>query len=168
MPNRFGTHCLGCPYRERCNRFPLSMEVNSHDVLLIFQSPGIYEWRKGRPIFSPRSHSAAARMRNSWRRINRVRRDFSITNAVQCYPGKRSDGLDKDPRVQARRQCAEWLKRDILAFDWRKIVVFGRIARQSVQEDLGFRDRRFSFVPHPSGRRLPNRRLDAVLRWAIS
>ena len=166
MPGQFTNYCRQCPYRGRCSRLPLSMEDNSHDVLLIFQAPGIDEWREQRPIHSPNTRSAAARIRNSLRRIRKSRCDFSITNAVQCYPGRGSNGRDKQPRMGARRQCAEWLRRDIRAFRWRKFVVFGKIAEQSVRS-LGFQDRRFRFIPHPSGR-LSNQRLDKALRWATS
>ena len=163
MPSQFRKYCQQCPYRGRYGRLPLSMEPNSCDVLLIFQAPGIDEWRQGHPICSANPRSTAARIRNSLSRIGKSRGDFSITNAVQCYPGRGSNGRDKQPRMKARRQCAQWLKGDIQACYWRRIVVFGAIAKKSVRS-LGFRGRRFRFIPHPSSGRLSNSRLDAALR----
>lgn len=166
MPNRAINHCHQCPYLGRRNRLPLSMEINSLDVLLVFQAPGIYEWRYGRPICSPSPKSAAARIRNSLCRIGKSRRDFSITNAVQCYPGKKSNGRDKCPNRQACRHCAQRLRNDIVAYDWRKIIVFGTVAEWSVRH-LGYHnDRRFRFLFHPASRKLTNYQLDGALRWA--
>ena len=172
MPNTFREHCNGCPYNSGSNRredLPLSMENNSDDVLLIFQSPGSDEWRTKRPLYLEREipPDAAARVRNSVEEItgdgNEWRRYFSITNAVQCYVGPR--GADPEPTAQT--QCANWLHCDIVSRPWRKIVVFGETAGQSVN-DLGYdhNDERFRFIRHPSGG-LTNDTLDDTLRWAL-
>ena len=172
MPATFGTHCNGCPYRGQTCHLPLSMEVNATRALLIFQAPGEQEWRRRRPVISENPYSAAARLRNSLRRIGACRCDFSITNAVQCYPGKCSNGQDESPRAQAKRSCAQWLRADIEAYRWRRVVVFGAIAKKSVI-DLGYEENnpRFRFERHPSSRRrnrrLLNCDLDAALRWAL-
>ena len=178
MPGTFREHCCGCPYR--CSdhlpptkrRSPLSMEYNPDTTaLLIFQSPGPDDWEKGRPICSDGQSSAATRIRNSVDRINRAdeinitRCDFSITNAVQCYTGKGST-RNKIPDRVAQGQCANWLKMDIVAHPWRRIVVFGRIAEFSVGYFGYGRDPRFFFLTHPSGG-LSNDDLDAALRWAL-
>lgn len=169
MPDRFQEYCNGCPYNSGSTKdvdLPLSMEHNSDTTaLLIFQAPGCHEWKQKLPICRSSSPSAAARIRNSLDRINASRADFSITNAVQCYPGVGSSGRDKPPRIPARRQCANWLKRDIEDYPWGRIVVFGRIAEQSVR-CLGYVADRFRFIRHPTGR-LSNEALDRALRWAL-
>ena len=183
MPDTFECYCNGCPYNgsvhlpstecssplsTECPR-PLSMEHNPDTTaLLIFQAPGCREWVMKRPICSESRHSAAARIENSLSlsRVNASRYDFSITNAVQCYPGKGHNGRDKKPRAAARRQCANWLRMDIKAHPWRRVVVFGAMAKESVRS-LGYGcDPRFCFIDHPSGG-LPNNVLDAALRWAL-
>ena len=174
MPCTFREYCNGCPYHDSVHllqsglRSPLSMEYRPDTAaLLIFQAPGCHEWVERRPICSNRSHSAAARIRNSLRRINARRCDFSITNAVQCYPGKGGRGRDKPPRQPALRQCANWLRKDIEGHPWRRIVVFGAKARESVIE-LGYNDdERFRFILHPSSGRLSNCVLNDALRWAL-
>lgn len=161
MPPSYGHHCIGCPYNGSGTR-PLAMESNPGDVLLIFQAPGAYEWLSRRPISSGDPRSAAARVRNSLVRIGKNRKDFSITNAVQCYPG-RNRNRDKAPKAEARRKCANWLKCDIGSRKWRRVVVFGKIAENIVKE-LKLRSYgNFEFVKHPSGG-LSNRRLDRALR----
>ena len=173
MPNTFQEHCCGCPYRKKyqsTNKLPLSMEHNSDDVLLIFQAPGCEEWRNRQPLWSRVRRSAAVRICKSLKRIKKSRHDFSITNAVQCYPGKGST-RDKKPDHVAQGQCANWLKKDIESRCWNKIVVFGQIAELSVR-CLGYgRNPRFRFVPHPSStnkkKRLSDKDLDAVLCWAL-
>ena len=157
MPCTFKGYCNGCPYRNAPHllpterRLPLSMEHNpGTTALLIFLAPGINEWRKGQPICSESSHSAAAKIRNSLRRINVTRGinlsryNFSITNSVQCYPGTNRKGRDKPPTEATRRQCANWLKNDIDSRRWRRIVVFGQIAEKSVRY-LAWRTDGFTF-----------------------
>ena len=171
MPDGFERHCNGCPYgcdnRHAEGLLPLKMEHNPNtSALLIWQAPGDEEWRRRKPICSENTNSAAARIRKSLGRIGTPRHQFSITNAVQCYPGRGNDGRDKKPKPAAHGQCANWLRMDIEAHDWRRIVVFGKCAELSVRF-LGYRlDRRFRFVGHPSGG-LSNNDLDGALRWAL-
>ena len=169
MPETYGEACENCPYR-RCNPHyqppgaPLSMERNSGRMLLVLQAPGVDEWHCRRPAISQSPHSAAARIRNSIDRLGRTRADYSITNAVQCYPGcRRTNGRDKRPRKSARRACAAWLRVDILCHTWDRVVIFGRSAECSVREIFGdCCPDHVTFLKHPSGG-LPNCELDAAL-----
>ncbi len=165
MPKDYGEHCIDCPYKknsEKAEEKPLSMENNSSDILLIFQAPGESEWKKKAPICSKNSNSAAARIRNSLSRIGKSRTNFNITNATQCYPGKLTSGRDKKPAKTAQRNCADWLKTDIESFQFRKIIVFGSLAKETINS-LGYdADNRFVFLNHPSGG-LRNNDLDSAL-----
>lgn len=176
MPDQFNAHCDGCPYsprncavRRAARRLPLTMEHNPNSTaLLILEAPGQQEWESRRPICSNQRSSVAARFRCSFERINSLhgpphvsRRNFSITNAVQCLP------LDKPPLVAARGQCARWLLEDIQAHQWRRVVVFGQHAELSVR-CLGYGlDGRFRFVAHPSHGRLTKADLDSAILWAL-
>lgn len=144
------------------------MEVNATRALLIFQAPGEQEWRSQRPVISVSDRSAARRFRDSLDRIGKSRQDFSITNVVQCYPGRGRNGRDKRPREQAKRSCAQRLRADIEDYCWRRIIVFGSIPKKSIVDILNYEegDPRFRFVKHPSGG-LKNCDLDAALNWAL-
>ena len=168
MPTTYGRPCENCPYRAGNRRYqgpgtPLSMERNG-DVLLVCQAPGIEEWEVTQPLISPSPHSAAARVRNSMGRVQKRRVHFSITNVVQCFPGKGRSGRDKRPRKAARECCAVWLEQDIRRCNWEKIVVFGRVAECSVRAIFGEEGcpDNIVFVKHPSGG-LTNEDLDAAL-----
>jgi uracil-DNA glycosylase family 4 len=172
MPATFDNHCNNCPYNPKDRHSasantrppgPLNMETNSPDTLLIFQAPGSEEWAARKPICSTNPNSAAARIRNSLVRIGRSRTDFSITNSTQCYPGKGDSSRDKVPLTSARKCCSNWLKKDIEAFSFSRIVVFGAKAKKSITE-LGYdNDHRFQFLRHPSGG-LRNFDLDVALK----
>ena len=119
-------------------------------------------------MISKKGGSAAGRIRKSLANIEKSREDFSITNAIQCYPGKSSDkNRDNKPREQARKACAKRLKLDIESHKWCRIIVFGRVAEKSVK-CLGYgEDKRFCFITHPTGG-LKKKCLKKALRWAYS
>lgn len=175
MPTTFNNHCQICPYNpvnghsdtpKNRSPAPLFMEANSPHALLIFQAPGGDEWAARKPICSANPNSAAARIRNSLVRIDKSRTDFSITNSTQCYPGKGNSIRDKAPLTSARKCCVNWLKQDIEAFAFSRIIVFGAKAKSSVSE-LGYTsDPRFLFLRHPSGG-LGNAVLDEALRSIV-
>lgn len=165
-------NCNGCPYNpsgspNSCNggqtREPLTKEDNRSRCLLILQAPGEKEWAERKPLTNPRG--AGGRLQNSWLRLGKSRHHFDITNAVQCYPGKRSTGRDARPKGLAVRHCQNWLRLDIESKAYRRIVVFGTVARTSI-ERLGFKDdKRFVFLRHPTGG-LRNGELDEALGGA--
>ena len=167
MPETYRDHCCDCPYSRRgCRRLPLNMEENPNSTaLLILQSPGKEEWEQRRPLCSSGVTSAAVRIENSLDRIGRCRKEFSITNAVQCFPSGTSSSPDF---IKAHGQCANWLRQDIEARDWRRIVVFGRIAELSVRS-LGYSERtdRVRFLLHPTRGQVDEADIDDALRWAL-
>lgn len=114
------------------------------------------------PVCSEEARSTAARIRNSLLRINKLRADFDITNAVQCFPGKASSGRDKKPSEVARRKCEKWLQSDIDNSSYTKIVVFGAVAKKSVRSVISSSSIPVVFIAHPSGG-LKNVDLDAAL-----
>lgn len=165
MPTGFSIHCLGCPYENaehlskserQVRAVPLSMEVHSASVLLIFQAPGEEEWRTGKPISNTKSLSAGGRLARAFKVIGKARADYSITNTVQCFPGKREQpgvgrSRDKLPPALVRQHCGQWLLDDIRSRPFSRIVVFGSFARKAVKA-LGYgSDERFIFVKHPTG-----------------
>ena len=176
MPTSFTLHCLGCPYAESLHlgdsfttsaASPLSMENNGARTLLIFQSPGVEEWRVKRPLASLHGGSAGDNIRRAFARVGKTREDFNITNSVQCYQGKlQAQGKlaprDKKPSEIARKHCANWLRLDIEKYDYSRIVVFGAVAMKSVLSLNCFPDAKTIYLPHPSAG-LSNEKLLAAL-----
>ena len=165
MPTTFCAHCIGCPYENaqhlsvaarEIRATPLAMENNNGSILLIFQAPGINEWANGRPVSSIEANSTGMKLEMAFAHYNKTRANFNITNAVQCFPGKKDAKNGKRPRdkapvAAARRHCGYWLRKDITAHNYERIVVFGSPARKAVLA-LGYADdSRFVFVKHPSG-----------------
>ena len=176
MPIHYGCHCAGCPYQnadhlpklfQKMRTAPLSMEENHAEVLLIFQAPGVNEWEKGKPVVSTKTGSVGVRLEAAFLRANRTRQNYNITNTVQCFPGKKTQNSgitsrDVAPPAAVRFHCAEWLRLDLEAHNYKRIVVFGAHARKSVYK-LGFgTDSRFHFLRHPAGG-LKNIDLDRAL-----
>ena len=165
MPATYISHCIGCPYEraehlapaERAVRAtPLSLEDNGGQVLLIFQAPGIGEWERGRPVSSTAPGSVGARLETAFVDSGRSRTNYDITNSVQCFPGKKEmiNGKrprDKRPSAAARRQCANWLRQDITARRYKRVIVFGSIAKEVVRSLAGIDMTSFTFCRHPSG-----------------
>lgn len=179
MPEQYCDHCIGCPYEnakqlpetdQQIRKRPLSMEDNGAITLLIFQSPGIEEWKTGIPISSKQPGSAGFKLDRAFGMIRKDRMDFDITNAVQCFPGKGTNTTaekprDKNPPTQVINHCSQWLKLNIEAKNlnntnrYKLIVVFGAPATKAVYE-LGYKkDPRFRFVPHPTSAGMSYERL---------
>jgi uracil-DNA glycosylase family 4 len=165
LPAQYGLHCESCQYlnathlplaTQMVRAMPLSMEDNHAPVLLIFQAPGVYEWAEGRPVISNNPSSAGVRLEAAFQLAHRARNHYNITNAVQCFPGKMpqhdlANSRDKAPPVAVTRLCAEWLRQDIEAYQYERIIVFGSKARKTVRA-LGYgEDIRFHFCKHPTG-----------------
>jgi uracil-DNA glycosylase family 4 len=133
------------------------MEDNKGSILLIFQAPGINEWTNGRPVSSPESRSAGMRLEAAFAHCGTTRASYNITNAVQCFPGKQENprggkcARDKAPLAAARRHCADWLREDLNAHRYKRVVVFGSLARKTVKELDCVEKTRFIFKKHPSG-----------------
>lgn len=156
--------CYGCPYfqqkhlsqRQRTSRFspPVEFEKNSSRTLLVFQAPGDDEWRVGMAI-QPTvkvGGSTGRRIEMSWERCERERHDFDIINAVQCYPGSDGD-RDFEPEPVAINTCSNRLEIVLNSNSYQKIVVFGDVAK-NILNDICNRNRiSLNIVPakHPNG-----------------
>lgn len=164
MPTSFGVHCNGCPYENakhlsqedrEIRSAPLSMDKGKQaTVLLIFQAPGVNEWRNGRPVSSTALRSAGGRLTKAFRQTGKTRDNYAITNTVQCFPGKRSqaaDARDKLPPVLVSKHCTKWLEQDIRSGPYTHVVVFGSLARRAVEALDYDCDERFRFIKHPAG-----------------
>jgi len=143
----YDEHCQNCPYYNQAHLIntsyqttrtlaPVGLEDNSSDTLLVFQSPGVEEWRVGKPLqITPRS--AGKRIDLSWGRVrkhrqsqNPIRTDFNIINAVQCFQGKVSSGRDAKPKAMAVRCCSNRLLTILQQTNYTKVIAFGDIAQQ--------------------------------------
>ena len=162
MPSDFGCHCDGCqyqygdhlPHEDRAG--PLEMEDNGSPILLVFQAPGEQEWVNRRPISSTKPRSAGNRLKNIFALLGKARESYNITNAVQCFPGKKptvngNKPRDRVPSASARRSCVQWLRNDLEAREYTKVIVFGAIARKAVESIVGKADGRFEYLRHPTG-----------------
>ena len=176
MPNTYKSHCDGCPYagehhllpHEKSSRSaPLSMENNRASVLLIFQAPGVDEWKTGLPISSEAAGSTGKRLVEAFGKVGKTRKDFNITNCVQCFPGKRlatSSALSRDnpPAAEARVRCYQWLLEDIRAAQYKRIVVFGTVAKAVLLRHYKGDTEHFKFIKHPAGGLSSDVLLDAL------
>lgn len=164
MPIDYQIHCHDCPYRDarhlppetrQIRRRPLSLEVNNANVLLVFQAPGIEEWKSGKPISNSKPNSAGAKLASAFKSIGKSRTHYDITNLVQCFPGKKASTSLQNPRdnlplMSAQRACSRWLLDDIASHNYERIVVYGAPAREAVRRLGLMGDPKFVFVPHPT------------------
>ncbi len=180
MPSSYA-NCAGCPYIYRrhlpdaekaLRSHPLSLEDNGSRTLLIFQAPGIEEWKSGQPISSDSAQSAGGKLRKAFLLLGKQRTNYNISNVVQCFPGKRAPRGNKEPRDKSppkvvQNACSKWLRDDISKGNYTRIVVFGRHAENALKE-LGYEnDSRFVFVPHPTASGVSIAMLTECLREPI-
>lgn len=169
--------CSVCPYRDQLQLVgtewiveggvPLNIEKGKNtSTLLVFQSPGVEEWKARRPLMAvaKRGGTAGSRIERSWVRTNKSRENFDITNSVQCYAGQYTSGRDKPPSTAARLNCLEWLKSDIDKGKYTRIFAFGRLAGKQASKairELGLDMEILTEIIHPTGG-LKNCDLDSI------
>lgn len=160
----YDLHCLACPYFQQRhlqstlqtnrNSPPIELESHGSSTLLVFQAPGDMEWVEGKPIqpTKKRGGTAGVRIQNSWQRKGKARDDFDIINAVQCFPGNDGD-RDFEPMSDAKSCCAKRLNGILKQGIYRKIIVFGDVAFETVNSLIGESSTNSQLIQaaHPNG-----------------
>lgn len=157
------TNCPSCPYfnqkhlkkAARTLRAdpPVELEAHNSRVLIVAQAPGIEEWETGLPLqpIVKQGGTAGSRVAQSWKRVNKVRSDFDLVNAVQCYPGalKRDDEPHRIAVCLCMNRLGVILERD----QYDRVICFGSVALDTVTHLRAARDLTFSIdaCRHPNG-----------------
>ena len=170
----YDDNCQKCPYYlqnhlidmlRTTRKIPaITLENNSSTTLLVFQSPGDSEWHTGKAIQPTKKQggTTGVRIKKSWERKNKLRTDFDIINAVQCFPGNDGD-RDLMPKPMVIDTCSQRLQEIVESKKYKKIIVFGRIAENSIKKlikKLNYSTEVVS-APHPNSG-IENAMLDAL------
>lgn len=170
----YDINCHSCPYfqqkhlpiTQHTSRIspPIELEAHGSSTLLIFQAPGDIEWAVGQAI-QPTTKiggTAGVRIRNSWVRRGKIREDFDITNAVQCFPGN-GGARDIKPTDAAISFCAERLMKALEEGHYSNVIAFGDVAHDvatRLTKNIGSRPP-VTYCPHPNGG-VSNSKLDSL------
>lgn len=140
----YASECTTCPYSQQAHLIqeqktnrqspPIMLENNESNVLLVFQAPGDKEWDVGiaiQPTIKV-GGSAGARIKYSWERTNKQRTDFNVINTVQCFPGNNGK-RDLIPNSMAICSCSKRLTSILRAKEYQKIITFGRVAKEVIE-----------------------------------
>jgi len=153
----------GCPLFS--DEIPVKLEKNNSKILLVFQAPGKIEWEKKAPIQKQQSkNSAGSRIYYSLERTGRKRKEFDITNAIQCYPKlNEKTKRDNKPNSFTKQCCFKNLETDIINNKYSKIICFGKIAAIQIDKIFGKIESKTEIikVKHPCGG-VSNKYLDQV------
>lgn len=119
------------------NNGPLDLfsKCKNNLTLLVFEAPGIDEWKNGEPVSSHRKGSAAYKFNEELQKQGKNRQNYDIVETVRCFPGTstKTDN-QKDPKElkNAAKCCQKYLERALKAKSYTKIVCFGEVAKDSV------------------------------------
>lgn len=174
--NSYYQECEECPYFGQSHLYnkenvvrsfiPVKLEDNNSNILLVFQAPGINEWRTGLTIqpTKVKGGSAGVRILNSWNRKRKVRANFNIVEAVRCYPGKDIGGRDKRPRKKAIECCSKILQREIKSGNYNEIIVFGTPANNSIKSTSLYNSIKMNikYIAHPNSSKCRSSELDSM------
>ena len=159
----YNADCQGCPYfnqthldsNEWTNRHdpPVEAETNGSSVLIVALAPGVDEWLHGSPLMPCKrtGGTGGRRVQRSWVRKGKVREDFDIIEAVQCYPGVGSNGRDKKPSKQAVTACAGRLRARLKLGKYQRAVALGKDAYESLKQASADMNLKIVEGPHPNG-----------------
>lgn len=174
--NAYYQECKECPYfgqshlsnNKNVGRsfIPVKPEDNNSNILLVFQAPGINEWRTGLMIqpTKVKGGSAGVRILNSWNRKGKERANFNIVEAVRCYPGKNIVGRDKKPRKKAIECCSKILQREIKSGKYNEIIVFGTPAKNGIKSTRLYNSikNNIKYIAHPNSSKCSGSKLDSI------
>jgi len=157
--------CRLCPEAgHTIEGLPVFSHVQSAQVMLIGQAPGVTEAEVRRPF----NGDAGKRLfkwlsRAGWEE-DAFRASCYITAVTKCFPGKQAKGTgDRVPSAAERRLCRPWLDAELRLIRPRLIIPVGSLAiklfypagskldeviGQSIVDDEG---RTILPLPHPSG-----------------
>ena len=168
----YDNYCENCPYKNQIHLEenyrtirdspPIELENNKSDILLVFQSPGIEEWKTGEAIEPTikKGGTAGRRIKLSWDRKNKKRTDFDIINTVQCFPGN-DKKRDFKPNIMSICSCSKRLENVLSNSKYNKVILFGEIAENVVENLINKLNLKIKIVKskHPTGG-LANKNLD--------
>jgi uracil-DNA glycosylase family 4 len=120
------------------NLGPLKLysQAPTNDILLVFEAPGIDEWRKGEPICSKRRGSAGYKFNTELKSQGKIKGNYDIAEAVRCFPGTSTKTTNQKNDIELGRAatfCEKYLSDIILRKNYKKIVCFGESAEKSVE-----------------------------------
>lgn len=145
---------------------PLKLERHNSKILLVFQAPGKTEWDNKAPVQNQKSISSAGyKIHKSWERTGKKRNEFDITNTVQCYPGyNEKQKRDKKPNSVTKQCCSNILETDIVNNNYSKIICFGTIAKNQVNNIMNKNKLKIKPIEskHPCARGFKNADLDKL------
>lgn len=119
------------------NNGPLDLfsRCNTNSTLLVFEAPGIDEWKNEEPVSSQRKGGAAVKFNNELKNKNKNKEDYDIAEAVRCFPGtstKTDNQKDSKELKKAAKYCQKYLELVLEAKNYVKIVCFGKVAKDSI------------------------------------
>jgi DNA polymerase len=121
--------CERCP--ELCesrSRIVNGVGPTDADLLFVGEAPGANEDEQGEP-FVGRSGDV---LDETLREVGLDRGDVRITNCVRCRPPE-----NRDPRVEERENCREFLEHEIDTVDPEVVVTLGKVpAEHLLQRDV--------------------------------
>lgn len=153
-------HLEGTKYKLKSKNPKLEMENNNSDTLLILQSPGENEWKNCKPLYydeNVNKNTAGARINKACEANGNKREDYSITNIVQCFQGKKLNSNDDDKLDKNAKECCLGnLINDLRTHKWEKIIVFGSEAKKQVKRAIRREKMKFEkiyYSNHPTAKR---------------
>jgi DNA polymerase-1 len=127
--------CTRCKYSgTRYNVVPNKIIPNA-PLLFIAQAPGTTEDSQG---IEPLTGDAGQVFTQALEHCGSARRDVSLANIVQCFPGRDpAKGGDAEPERECVKACSAWLDRDITTAAPKVIVPFGNVALKALTGRTG-------------------------------
>ena len=114
-------------HTERKNTVPGVGNPNA-DVLIIGEAPGEEEDKQGLPFVGPAGEMLTKLCRSQ---LHTERDDIFITNTVKCRPP-----MNRNPGMNEIDKCGFYLHRQIAFINPKVIITLGKVATETVTEEL--------------------------------
>ena len=140
--------CRACPLWENATQTVFSAGPETAKVMLVGESPGDVEDRRGEPFVGP----AGQLLRQALAELSLEPEQLYLTNAVKHFKweprGRRR--IHKTPTMREVNACSQWLEGEIDALKPRVIACLGATAAKAViSKDFKITAQRGRFIEHP-------------------
>ncbi len=126
--------CQRCATLQPWRKFPVeAFGTIATGYMLIGEAPGYVSWRRQMPYGNPRNYTIREAIESLGHPRYKTLEDlFYLSDVVRCQPSPLGSTANRSPTSTERRNCSDYLQRELELLTPRVIVTVGKLAAEAV------------------------------------